>query len=138
MKSSANSSCNDSVESAPVADAGIADILPAWQQFFSAKLENIVKGGELVEAELKLSVKATVLCASIVLVLFGLGLICWTAFCASVGYAMYLSGMHWLIIPATIIGLNLLAIMGSVLQLKRFKSYVSFAKTKNMLSSNSL
>ena len=115
-------------------DLGLADLGAIWQRVVSAYAEQIARGGELAEAEVKLSVKAAAICAAALILLLGLAIITWAAIGLTLGFTLYTTGMHWLAIPVAVVALNFIVGLGLFFLIKQIKPYIGLPKTLKALS----
>lgn len=115
-------------------DLGLADLGTIWQRVISAYAEQIARGGELAEAEMKLSVKAAAICTAAFTLLLGLTIITWAAIGLTLGFTLYTTGMHWLAIPVAVVALNFIVGLGLFFLIKQIKPYIGLPKTLKALS----
>lgn len=127
-----NSEHQEQESAASINDVALSDILSAWQEVFTVYKLQILKAGDLVGSEIKLSVKAMLLSLIGLLVLVGIGLIMWITVCLTVAYTVYAYGGHWLLIPATVLMINAIVAWVGFRLYKQSKAAIGLPYSKSL------
>ncbi|OKY25005.1 MULTISPECIES: hypothetical protein [Thalassotalea] len=131
MNNNAEHQAQESATSAN--DVALSEILSAWQEVLTVYKLQILKAGDLVGSEIKLSIKAMTLSLIGLLVLVGIGLIMWITVCLTIAYAVFTFGGHWLLIPATVLLINAIVAWISFKLYKQSKSAIGLPYAKSLL-----
>lgn len=120
----------------PEGTSSYSEILPAWEQVFEAYKLQYKKLGNLVAADLSLSLKATAICVVCALLLIGIVLVTWSVLLIVVAYAMQLFNLHWLIIAGTVVLLNIIVLAVLKRVITKTSQSIGMRSAANALSAN--